>query len=36
MSDNFWNCPKCNRLNLGGWCVCGWRVGSKAEEEESE
>jgi hypothetical protein len=30
--DKFWNCPKCERLNIGGWCACGWRVGTKKEE----
>jgi len=20
--NTFWNCPKCGKLNLGGWCAC--------------
>jgi hypothetical protein len=22
LKNKFWNCPKCGRLNLGGWCNC--------------
>jgi hypothetical protein len=33
VSDKFWKCPKCKRLNLGGWrCACGWEIGTKKEE----
>ena len=28
----FWNCPKCNKLNLGAWCPCGYKAGEKGEK----
>lgn len=22
LKNKFWYCPKCGKLNLGGWCPC--------------